>query len=288
MIARACAILFTAFCAAAPASAQFALGGHAIAERFFDGNSPYTSTTYRANLLASMTIGTTVFGAGTDLRLGQDSAGNYPARRDYGLIAHGPFTLTYGEIYGAGSMLPEDYFALSDATGRSDEVGRLQVDLDTHAFAISNDFNGSDPSELELGYAGRIGRVDVRAGVEFDSGDVGVLLAQDQGGWQWNLFALRDWDSSGLFDDQLAGTLFVDIGRANVGFHYAWAPKARATHSLGLVATYPVGEARIKAEYFDVRGSRGLALGVMLPIGQAQPGAKYRQRFDMFRRGTLY
>lgn len=259
-----------------------------MAERFFDGNSTYTSNTFRANVLASMELGGIVFGAGSDLRVGQDSAGDHPARRDYGLIGYGPVTLTFGEIYGAGSMLPEDYFALDDATGRSDRVGRLQVDLGTHAFGVSNDFNGSDPSEVELGYAGGIGGVDVRAGIEFDSADAGVMLAQDRGRWQWNLFYLRDWDSTQRFDDQLAGTFFVDIGRANLGVHYAWAPKARTTHSFGLVATYPVGNARPKMEYGDERGSRWLIVGVMMPLGTAQPGARYRQRHDLYRRGTLY
>ncbi len=88
-------------------------------------------------------------------------------------------TLTYVHIYGAGNLFPEDYFGFKDTTSITDEVGWLDFSIGEHNLAISNDFNGPDPSEIELGYSGKIAGYDAAIGFEAENDELGFPVGRD-------------------------------------------------------------------------------------------------------------
>lgn len=201
---------------ASGASAELVFGGFLQLERrayqypWVDGwVDQHTSSRGDVSLGYSFDDLTVAVGASWNTTLGEgDPLVDWPDDRRF-LVSYGPATLTYGDMYGAGNMLSEDYFTMSDTTDNNDHNLRLDLELENFHLAISNDLERND--ELEIGIATQALGHFVRIGWEADRADLGVIVGKDMDGWGYHLATLQDLDSSDPEDDQVAATLLYDV-----------------------------------------------------------------------------
>ena len=193
---------------AAPAHAEFLFGGDIAIERdiedFGEPGENY-STSIRGEVVAGYDTGEFAFGVGArfseshdDFDLDEDNA--------FAFVRFGPVTLSHGYGYGAGAVMPEDYFALSDTTSRDVPMTRIDWAFENAHFAFSVD----DGGDTEWGLSTKLGEYFVRAGYESSAEDFQIALARDMGGWGYHAVLHNDLDSNGT-SDQLAGTLLYDV-----------------------------------------------------------------------------
>jgi hypothetical protein len=213
------------------ATAELAIGGWVGVEA--DGGTSTYGTHYRTDTLVSynandFVVGVGVFNLWTKSNSGVSSNPVLP----YFLFGYGDAVLSFGPIYGAGNLFPEDYFGFDDTTSQSDQVVRLDFSIGEHNFAISNDLNGSSASEIELGYAGILHNYDVAFGYEADSAQLALLVGRDFGNWGFQVASVQDtsiavgpWDHAGVtlfrdFDNGLTIAANITHGtNGTVGLH---------------------------------------------------------------------
>jgi hypothetical protein len=275
-------LLGAILCVPVQSSAEIAIGGWVGLE--YDGGTSGTSAHLRTNTLVSYTTGDFIAGIGIYNEWVQFSGGfaGNPVE-PYILLGYGNVVASYGSIYGAGNLFPEDYFGMSDTTSVSDQVLRLDFNFGAHNFAISNDLNGASISEIELGYSGRFQEYDVAFGYEADSTELALLIGRDFGNWGVQVATVQDtgiavgpWDHAGvsLFHDFTSGlTIGGNIAHGTNG--------TVGLLSYGLILNYDTGFALIKAEYVrdEVADSPDFELGFIIPFGKKQPSAG--ARFEM-------
>lgn len=259
------------------AAAELAIGGWVGLESN-TGTSADEVYLYTDTLVSyshgDLTFGYGIYNEWTDrLSVGDDNAGYY-------LLSYQDFTLTYGMTYGAGNLFPEDYFAFNDTTSISDEVVRLDFQFGSHSFAISNDLNGSGPSEIELGYSGSIAGFDVAAGYEADSEQVALLVGRNFGKLGVQVAVLETMDTNVGTTDHAGITLFYEPMKGlDLAGHVAYGTNGTVgMHSFGFLATYDAGVALLKAEYVKdvVSDTVDIEIGVVLPFGKQQPNGDAR------------
>lgn len=276
-----CAAFTIAITASEKASADVNVGGWGGV--IFDGGTNVGGFEFHGDVLLSYDLPEFSMGVGFNNVWFHNAATNTlsDGRGDvYFLVRAGNATLTYGEIWGAGNLFPEDYFGMIDVSSISDQVVRLDVDLGAHRFAISNDMNGSSVSEIEFGYAGRIHGFDVVLGFEADNDEAGLLIGRDFGKWGVQVVTLQDvnglpgpWNQAGLTVFHDFTDRFTLAGNISVG-----TDSTTSIQSYGMVATTKVGSANIKFEMSRdfTTDLVDLELGVVIPFGKAQPSGRAR------------
>lgn len=277
----------TAF--AIPAAAQVSFDGWLQYE--YDDHG--TDTYYRARTNSLLSYGITDWTLGVGISHEYSKEPGDPAYLDHGgfyyLIGYSNLTVTYGDIWGAGNIFPEDYFGIDDATSKYDGTLRIDYEIDGHAFAVSYDFGDRGNQDFELGYRGRIGSFDVVAGYEGDQQQLGVIVGQDRGNWGWQVVFHEDFDDFGT-KDQYGITAFYDVlDNLNVAANYAIDGDGDL-HSYGILATYTAGFGTFKAEYvWDEPGDESLfEVGLIIPFGSGQPSGVSRFAPKEYNRGLIY
>lgn len=281
---------------AGAAQAEFIYGGFLQLERrayqypWVDGWTDH-STSSRGNIALGYQLDdlTVAMGANWNTTLGEgDPLIDWPKDRTF-LLSYGPATLTYGDMYGAGNMISEDYFTMSDATDDQDHTLRLDLALENFHLAISNDLERRD--ELEIGLATQGFGHFVRVGYESDTGDLGVIVGKDMGGWGYHLATLQDLNDSDPEDDQVAATLLYDVNdnlrlAANIVLDSdlnvygrslaAWYELDTPSDRMGPVTL------RIAYDEMRVWDEKQLTLGIDVPFGKPLPAAYERRERKRF------
>ena len=283
------AIVFLAFMSPQVAQSEITIGGWANIES--DGGTSSYKTHFRTNTLIAYQAPNFTLGIGVENLWTKSATGvSTNSQVGYALFSTGPATLSYGVQYGAGNLFPEDYFEFGDTTSISDQVLRLDVVLGQHMFGISNDLNGSGPSEIELGYSGRIGAYDLAFGYEADSGQVAGLIGRDFGSFGVQLAVMEDTTATAGPSDHAGITLFWDIQKnLTIAANIAYVTNGSiGLYSHGVLITYDWNGILAKAEFTkdNVFGTSDIEIGIVVPYGNAQPAAhsrftlkEYRHRF---------
>lgn len=207
----------------------------------------------------------------------------------YYLISYGPATLTYGDMYGAGNMIGEDYFTMSDATDDNDHNLRLDLDLTHLHLAVSQDLERED--ELEFGLSTTVFGHFVRAGYEADTFDLGLIIGKDMGRWGYHLATLQDLEDEDPENDQWGATLLYDVSEnlrlaANVTFN-----EHGDLHGRSLAAWYElaapgqgIGPVTLRLAYDEHRiwDEKQVTFAIDVPFGKALPAAYERRERKRF------
>ncbi len=258
-----------------------------------DDGDRFIQNYVRFNGVLTYTTGDLVLGFGNNHEFTKfdDSDGWESIYGDfYYLVGYQNFTVTYGHIWGAGNIFPEDYFALDDATSNAtqNETVRVDAEFGEHSVAISYELNtDSDDNPFEVGYQGKFGSFDVVVGYEFDQQDLGIIIGQDRGDWGWQMVTLQDLDDGAEYS-QIGATVFYDVmDGLSVAGNYSMTMEGDF-HSFGMVATYDVGVGTLKAEYTQEEDNNSFELGIVIPFGAPQPAAASRFTLKEYNRGMIY
>lgn len=271
--AAACSLI------AASAQAEIGFGGWGGLE--YDNYDGDAIVHFRGDVLGTYTTqGGLVFGVGYygDYFLGDGSNGFEEVDNGiYGLVSFGGLssfgevTLTYGEIWGAGNLFPEDYFGYDDSTGNSDQTLRVDAVLGDQRFAVSYDFNGDD-ADFELGYAANYGDWSVAVGYENDVQDLGILVGrQFNDRWAGHFAMLNDLDDDGSSDQYGVTGVFTPSEGLDLAANVAWSNDG--FHSAGALVTYEAERFIFKAEFLHHADeeSNEVEIGLVVPFGKPQP-----------------
>ncbi len=271
------------------AQAEFAVGGWVNLE-YEDQYGDYRKT-LRGDVLATYgTQGGLTFGVGLrgDLEDSGDTSG-FERRRGgvYGLVSFGDgissfgeVTVSYGDIWGAGNLFPEEYFGFDDTTSTDDDTLRVDLKFGNHQIAFSNDFNGVN-ADWEFGYRGRFGAYAVAVGYENDSEDLGILIGRklnDQ--FAVHLAIVEDLDESeDAADHQGISLIYTPNDRFTLGLNAARYNEG--FHSAGVLVSYTTDRVILKAEYvkFHDDDDDQFEFGVVIPFGRTQPAHDARFTF---------
>jgi len=275
----ACASLATLV--AAPASAEFIFGGDLSIERDIQetdggGGDDYL-TNIRGELAVGYDTGDFAFGLGTRFRESHDEF-DLDEDNEFYFATVGPVTISHGYGYGAGNMIPEDYFALDDTTSESSPVTRIDVALDNVHVAISKD----DDDDYEMGLATTLANHFVRIGYEDDNEDFQIAIGRDVGNWGYHVVLHQDFDSNSAESHQLGGTLLFDVTESFRIAGHAAIDGNTDFHSYGLAAWYEfasapsaIGPVTLGFEFYeefrDAGDRQSLELTLNVPFGNAAP-----------------
>ncbi|NKB26702.1 MAG: hypothetical protein GKR99_03720 [Rhodobacteraceae bacterium] len=272
----ACASLATLV--AAPANAEFIFGGELTLERDIEengGGGIDTNTNIRGELVIGYDTGDFAFGVGTRFRESHDDF-EIEDENEFYFATIGPVTISHGFGYGAGNMVSEDYFGLSDTTSEDSPSTRIDVALDNFHLAVSRE----DSGDYELGLATSIANHFVRIGYEDDDEDFQIAVGRDVGDWGYHVVLHRDFDSNSATSQQLGGTLLYDINDAfRIAGHLAIDGDAELD-SYGLAAWYEFGgeptsfgPATLSFEYLNNVNAdlESVELRLNIPFGNAAP-----------------
>lgn len=191
------------------------------------------------------------------------------------------FTLSYGNMYGAGNMNSEEYFGINDTTGRG--TGTIRIDYAGNGYhvALSRDSDG----EAEFGFAFELPQGFVRLGYEHDAEDLQIIYGRDFERWSYHLFYHDDLGESG-FSDHGGVSVFTDLNdNLRIGANIAISP-GEGLRSYGAIAWYRIGgsassfgQTHVRAEYNNnVSGSSNyFKISVVVPFGKSLPA--WQERF---------
>ncbi|MEE9387410.1 MAG: hypothetical protein V3U96_02265 [Paracoccaceae bacterium] len=263
-----------------PALADFNIGGWIGVEYDFESYGS-AKTSIITDTLLSYETGGNVFGVGFSGEFVSDDTrvGDLYFLYSSALNPGGRITLTYGEFYGAGNLMPEDYFGVDDSTGRSENTFRVDYSNNGHHFAAS--VVTDDTEDFELGYRGEFGAVsssvaawNLTIAYENDPQDLSILLGHDRGNWGYDILSVLDLDDAGTAD-HVAFTLFYDVTPdLGLAWNVSWAYNTSELQSWGVLATYALSDSvRAKAEYVNdtADGDYSYEFGLIYDFGKTQP-----------------
>lgn len=279
---------------ATPAFAEFTFGGYINGE--FDRDvwgtgSVNDEVNIRTNVLGAYDNGDFRVGLGFDWDRNVDS---HPDNHFYFLTGFGGLTLTFGDIWGSGSMAGEEYWNMDDSTSKSDQTVRLDYqssgfsnsrdNAEAAAFgfalSISHDIDASDEPR-EYGAAVRYGNTFALTAYEEDEEDFSLIFGQHHGGMTYHLALMRDLDNDDPADSQFGASMYYNMfDSVTLGTNLMLDGDGNY-HSFGVSALYqPKSGVNMFLELMDEdhgdRDGRSFEFGIHIPIGQSQPAMNER------------
>lgn len=269
------------------AHADFFFGGHVELEAgACCGNPTFSNdTSLRGEVILGYSRDNVIVGVGASLMRSDLSDNDDPF---FGLVHVGNVTVTYGDIYGAGNMVGEDYFDMDDSTTLN--TGTLRIDYAGAHFhlAVSAEIDDPGDAEFELGFATSIAGNFVRIAYEADGKDLTFMTGRDMGDWGYHFVAMNDLDADG-WSDQLGLTLLYDVTpEFTVAGNIALSP-GEGLHSYGFMAWYEMNDMTFRAQITKnlAFGSDNtdIEVGLVIPFGDKLPAAYERQANKEFHSG---
>ena len=238
--------------ASASQASPFFFGGYITPEwdQQTSYSGPVSNTDTRWNLRSEMLVGVKIdkftFGLGVFFAESDVESDDFEwDADDHGLaiLAYDKAVVTYGDIYGAGSIVGDDYFNMHDATSKEDKTVRLDWDTSWGHLAASwqtEEDSSDDPYEIGLVIDDVFGHF-LRVAYEGDSRDLAAVAGAKVGDWGYHLAWSQGFDQPSE-QTQYGATLLYDFtDRFTVAGNYAITADFK-TYGYSLQAWYELSD----------------------------------------------